>query len=355
MTDITSVRLWRVNDWLAAAIPWEWIVDETRAIEKVASWDDPEHYASSVARSYRRDFWNQQPVRVEVWSEKGTVRGVLAPVLNDYGVGFLSVHGFNSATSVYDVSQSDSERDLIVLYVGDYDPSGLYMSEEDLPKRLEEYGGHHVQIRRIALTGAHTLNLPSFPAADKRKDPRHGWFVRSHGERCWELDAMDPNDLRTCVQDRGVDRARGVEAVRYRQPGGAGVAQERHGRVAQAFAQAAEARGLGRGGPDPPQTWREVTMDYFYPDLPDGTFVGDSHVVVMDFGDRAYALLPMSRNAQSIIENMDPTLKFFGAGSGSNRRPAALVPLCCDECLKNYCDRLRAAGLVVHLDPLPLH
>ena len=59
-------------------IPWDWIVDETRAIERVSTWDDPAEYARCVARSYRRDFWNQQPVRVEVWSEKGTVRGVLA-------------------------------------------------------------------------------------------------------------------------------------------------------------------------------------------------------------------------------------------------------------------------------------
>src|SRR5262245_44182132 len=52
-------------------IPWGWIVDETRGIERVPTWDDPEHYAECVARSYRRDFWNQQPYRVQVWSEKG--------------------------------------------------------------------------------------------------------------------------------------------------------------------------------------------------------------------------------------------------------------------------------------------
>ena len=36
----------------------------------------------------------------EVWSEKGTVRGVLAPTLDKYGVGFRPVHGFSSATTV---------------------------------------------------------------------------------------------------------------------------------------------------------------------------------------------------------------------------------------------------------------
>ena len=127
-------------------IPWEWIVDETRSLERASTWDDPEEYARSVARSYRRDFWDQQPVRVEVWSEKGTIRGVLAPVLDEYGVGFRVMHGFASATSVHDVADDDDGRELIALYVGDYDPSGLYMSEQDLPARLAEYDGDHVDI-----------------------------------------------------------------------------------------------------------------------------------------------------------------------------------------------------------------
>jgi hypothetical protein len=181
-------------------IPWEWIVNETRSLERTATWDDPEQYARAVARSYRRDFWNQQPVRVEVWSEKGTVRGVLQPVLDEYAVGFRVMHGFSSATSVYDVAQDDDGRDLIALYVGDFDPSGLFMSVMDLPDRLSEYGGYHVTVKRIALTRAQVRGLPSFPATDKRKDPRYGWFSSHYGRDCWELDAMDPRDLRDCVE-----------------------------------------------------------------------------------------------------------------------------------------------------------
>jgi hypothetical protein len=181
-------------------IPWEWIVDETRGIERVSTWDHPEDYAECVARSYRRDFWNQQPVRVQVWREKGTVRGVLQPVLDEYAVGFNPVHGFNSATNAYNAAQDDDGRELIVLYVGDFDPSGMFMSEQDLPNRLSKYDGDHITIKRIALTREHVRGLPSFPAADKRKDPRYRWFVASHGDRCWELDTMDPNDLRDCVE-----------------------------------------------------------------------------------------------------------------------------------------------------------
>jgi hypothetical protein len=186
-------------------IPWEWIVDETRSLERISTWDDPAEYARCVAQSYRRDFWNQQPVRCEVWSEKGTIRGVLGPVLDHYAVGFRVMHGFSGATTVHDVSQDDDGRDLIALYVGDYDPSGLFMSEVDLPKRLAEYGGDHVTLKRIALTRPQVRGLPSFPAADKKKDPRYKWFHSNYGDRCWELDAMDPNDLRDCVEGAIVD------------------------------------------------------------------------------------------------------------------------------------------------------
>jgi hypothetical protein len=180
-------------------IPWEWIVDETRSLERTSTWANPTEYAKCVARSYRRNFWDQQPTRCAVWSEKGTVRGVLAPVLDRYAVGFRVMHGFSSATAIYDVCQDDDGRGLVVLYVGDFDPSGLFMSEEDLPKRLADYDGHHVTLKRIALTREQVDGLPPFPATDKRKDPRYRWFRTNYGDRCWELDAMDPNDLRDCV------------------------------------------------------------------------------------------------------------------------------------------------------------
>jgi hypothetical protein len=187
-------------------IPWEWIVDESRRIERVATWANPASYARAVARSYRLDFWNQQPHRVLVLSEKGTVRGVLAPTLSQYAVGFLPVGGFSSATKAHDLAIDDDGRLLILLYVGDYDPSGMFMSEQDLPKRFAKYKGDHIDLKRIALTHAHVHNasspLSSFPAADKIDDPRYNWFVRNYGTTCWELDAMDPNDLRACVEQK---------------------------------------------------------------------------------------------------------------------------------------------------------
>src|SRR5262249_22786283 len=98
-------------------IPWHHIVDETRGIERVPQWDDPDDYAEATVRDYRRDFWTQQPERCEVWSEKGTVRGVLKPLLDRYGVGFNPVHGFTSATDAHDAAVSRDPRPLTALYV----------------------------------------------------------------------------------------------------------------------------------------------------------------------------------------------------------------------------------------------
>ena len=187
-------------------IPWEWIVDETRELEKASTWANPERYARCVARSYRRDFWQQQPERVEVWSEKGTIRGVLQPVLDKYAVGFRVLHGYSSATSIYDAANDGDDKPLSVHYVGDYDPSGMNMSEIDLPQRLEKYGGNHIDLQRIALTEGQVEDLQSFPASDKgpkrgkRGDPRYEWYVDNYGKRCWELDAMDPRNLREIVE-----------------------------------------------------------------------------------------------------------------------------------------------------------
>ena len=77
----------------------------------------PAKYVRTVSKSYRRDFWQHQPRRVVVASEKGTVRGVLAPVLDKYGVGFQVMHGFTSAPAVHDMAQdNDDGRPLVVLY-----------------------------------------------------------------------------------------------------------------------------------------------------------------------------------------------------------------------------------------------
>jgi hypothetical protein len=184
-------------------IPWSWIVDETREAERMNAWADPVSYVETVKRAYRRDPWADEPYRLEVWSEKGTVRGTLAPVLRQYGVTFRVLHGYGSATALHQVADEslDDNRQLTAFHIGDWDPSGLHMSEVDLPRRVERYDGD-VEILRLALSKADVMagDLPFFTAESKRKDPRYQWFVDRFGPKCWELDAMSPIDLRERVE-----------------------------------------------------------------------------------------------------------------------------------------------------------
>jgi hypothetical protein len=138
-------------------IPWSWIVDETRHPERLLVWNDIDECVERVKESYRRDYWLEQETHVEVWSEKGTVRGTLKPVLDEYQVTFRAMHGYSSATEMHNAA----------LQAQDHGP----------------------------------LRGLSFPAHTKSQDPRYRWFVEQYGPTCWELDAMNPNDLRARVEE----------------------------------------------------------------------------------------------------------------------------------------------------------
>lgn len=222
-------------------VPWDQIVDEGREAASAGTWKDPERFAAAALRSFRRDRWESQPQRVEIWSEKSTVQGVLAPVLDTYGVTFRGFSGFNSTTVFHEIAVEPRDRPLVAGYTVDYDCSGLFMSEVDAPRRLLEYGAHvhiggvclpydcipdadwkvpglrleewgdpadeclendYIDLRRIALVNEDLEFLPHFDVRTKRGDTRFPWYVEHTGEtaRAWELDAMDPRDLRDRVE-----------------------------------------------------------------------------------------------------------------------------------------------------------
>lgn len=138
------------------------------------------------------------------------MRGTLAPILRKYGITFRVMHGYGSATALHEIAEQtqQSDKSLTALYVGDWDPSGLHMSEVDLPARLERYDAD-VVVKRVALAKGdvgRTGKLPSFEAASKAKDPRYEWYLRRYGRKCWELDALSPVTLRERVEQEIIAR-----------------------------------------------------------------------------------------------------------------------------------------------------
>ena len=89
----------------------------------------------------------------------------------------------------------------VILYVGDHDPSGLDM-ERSIRERFRDFSSFcEVPImRRIALTEGQIeeQDLPPFWA--KADDSRYEAYVREHGEECWEVDALPPDQLQSIAE-----------------------------------------------------------------------------------------------------------------------------------------------------------
>jgi hypothetical protein len=127
-----------------------------------------------------------------------------SPALKKTGVTFRVMHGDGSATSLHSIGKesANSDKYLPIFYIGDWDPSGMNMSEIDIPGRMQRYDGDFT-IERIALDAGDAgpgTKLPSFDVQSKVGDSRHRWFVDNYGARCWELDALSPVVLRQRVE-----------------------------------------------------------------------------------------------------------------------------------------------------------
>ncbi len=98
-----------------------------------------------------------------------------------------------------------------ILYLGDYDPSGLDMIRDIRDRIIEFVMGDHVceddtqdfkfSVIPIALTieQIRQYNPPANPA--KKTDPRSKDFIKNHGSTSWEVDALRPEILNQLLTD----------------------------------------------------------------------------------------------------------------------------------------------------------
>jgi hypothetical protein len=78
-------------------------------------------------------------------------------------------------------------------HLGDHDPSGLDMTR-DLRARLSLYA-RQGDVRRVALNLNEVEAFQSPPNPAKESDKRYEAYRREYGDKCWELDALPPEEL----------------------------------------------------------------------------------------------------------------------------------------------------------------
>ena len=115
----------------------------------------------------------------------------------DLGIPILAALGrYSSQTYVDDVTThaEDQERPAVLLYAGDFDPSG-----EDIDRDFEERTACWDQVIRVALSARQVRDYGLPPNPGKATDSRAGAFVPP-AMASWsrsQLDALDPDNLRT--------------------------------------------------------------------------------------------------------------------------------------------------------------
>jgi len=174
------------------------LIDRGRSIHRRASWDSPQDAMEALIRQYRLDRTTGQDVSLYIGVEKAGMVIQLQSWFGDLGIPVLALGGYSSQTYVDDVidDATRQDRDAILLYAGDFDPSG-----EDIDRDFEERTGCWDKVIRVALSAAQVREYGLPPNPGKATDSRAAGFIARHGELVQvELDALDPDDLRALFQ-----------------------------------------------------------------------------------------------------------------------------------------------------------
>ncbi len=153
-------------------------------------------------RSFTMPKWEDQPNYILVSLEKDALSRLVSDIANQYAVRTFPTRGYPSFTYVQRMASYMRNRlkdkPTIVLYFGDFDPSGVDI-ERDLTERLQKYDSGEFRVRRVALTRDQIVRYSLPPMPVKRSDVRTPSFVASYGNEAVELDALDPNTLKLLV------------------------------------------------------------------------------------------------------------------------------------------------------------
>lgn len=210
LAEYSKLSLLLTKGRMAGVVDWNAIEDRLRVPSKPSAWENPKEIVDAVVEQYRRDRMENQNVHIEVWVEKDALSGVLKRATEPYGVYLMVNRGYSSTSAMHDAylrfrSAWDDNKRVVILYLGDHDPSGLDMVR-DIRARIATFNGDQLEddvfeVKRIALTMEQIRQYRAPPNPAKFSDPRATDYVKEHGRTSWEVDALPPDALNKLVED----------------------------------------------------------------------------------------------------------------------------------------------------------
>ena len=200
-TGLSKLLKWARIDGL---IPWEALQDRGRIFHDLTGWADRGDFAEAqlddFLQGYRRDLLQTQDVYLEAWIEKDALASIFTREALPYSVPVVVCRGFSSVSFLHDFKERLAyigDRRPVMLYFGDFDPSGVEMLKAMETTLQDELAAGGVEFKRIALLpdDIRRYRLPHNPDAIKEKDSRTQKHLEAYGALAVELDALRPDLL----------------------------------------------------------------------------------------------------------------------------------------------------------------
>ena len=181
-------------------IPFGWITDASRRGYHTPTYQDASDFLRSVNRFYRADVWRDADHYCEVWTESRSIAGVIENDCDDLAVSLYPAGGFTSISLAYQaaefINREADGRDVVILYIGDYDPAGVLI-DVALERELSEHLNDCIDFtfRRIGVTAEQVIDydLPTKPR--KKTDKR-----ALHIKETVEAEAMPAHLMRELLR-----------------------------------------------------------------------------------------------------------------------------------------------------------
>jgi hypothetical protein len=192
---------------LAGLVDWDFIVDRTRNLRRLSTWNATENFLESARAWFRIDKWASQDYRPEVWIEKDALVGVFERICDELQVPVLSCRGYASLSEMFEAGYRRFNRHIqngqtpFILHFGDHDPSGIDMSRDIVERVALLSKTGEPKFVRLALNMNQVDEYKPPPNFAKLSDSRARDYVIKYGENSWELDALEPDVMATLVRD----------------------------------------------------------------------------------------------------------------------------------------------------------
>ena len=125
-------------------LPYGWITDASRRGYFTSTYVDAADFLHTMKGFYRADLWRQTKTYVEVWTESRSIAGIVQGDCEELAVSLYPLAASAASRSLMKRPKASTPRsdgrDIGIIYIGDYDPSGVLIDvsfERELLKHLE--------------------------------------------------------------------------------------------------------------------------------------------------------------------------------------------------------------------------